>query len=108
MLMNRMAETYYSTKKYENALEHYRLVLSKPEYENNSWEYSLAYSGIARIQLEKGLSAEAINNAEKALLYAKEVNAKYDISRALRILYAAHQKQNNYRNAFKYLELEKI
>jgi tetratricopeptide (TPR) repeat protein len=57
MLMNRMAETYYSTKKYDNALEYYRLVLSKPEYENN-WEYSLAYSGIARIQLERGLSAE--------------------------------------------------
>jgi signal transduction histidine kinase len=102
-----MAETYYSLKKYERALEHYRLVLSKPEYKN-SWEYSLAYSGIARIQFERGLLAEAIDNAEKALLYARQVNAKYDISRALKILYAAHQKQNDYINAFKYLELEKL
>lgn len=107
MLLNRMAETYYSLKKYEKAMEHYRLVLSKPEYKN-SWEYSLAYSGIARIQLERGLSAEAIDNAEKALLYARQVNAKYDISRALKILYAAHQKRNDYSNAFKYLELEKL
>jgi signal transduction histidine kinase len=107
MLLNRMAETYYSLKKHEKALEHYRLVLSKPEYKN-SWEYSLAYSGIARIQLERGLSADAIDNAEKALLYAREVNAKYDISRALKILYVAHQKQNDYSNAFKYLELEKL
>ncbi|HQS05934.1 MAG: hypothetical protein B7X86_07815 [Sphingobacteriales bacterium 17-39-43] len=107
MLLNRMAETYYSLKKYERALEHYRLVLSKPEYKN-SWEYSLAYSGIARIQFERGLLAEAIDNAEKALLYARQVNAKYDISRALKILYAAHQKQNDYINAFKYLELEKL
>ncbi len=106
MLLNRMAETYYSLKRYEKALEHYRLVLSKPEYKN-SWEYSLAYSGIARIQLERGLSAEAIENAEKALSYAREVNAKYDISSALKILYSAYQKQQDYTNAFKYLELEK-
>jgi len=107
MLLNRMAETYYSLRKYEKALEHYRLVLSKPEYKN-SWEYSLAYSGIARIQMERGLTEDAIENAEKALLYARQVNAKYDISRALKILYAAHQKLNDYRNAFKYLELEKL
>lgn len=106
MLLNRMAETYYSLKRYEKALEHYRLVLSKPEYKN-SWEYSLAYSGIARIQLERGLSAEAIENAEKALSYAREVNAKYDISSALKVLYSAYQKQQDYTNAFKYLELEK-
>lgn len=107
MLLNRMAETYYAVKKHEKALEYYELVLSKPEYKN-SWEYSFAYSGIARIQLERGLSAEAIDNAEKALLYARQVNAKYDISRALKILYAAYQKQNDYSNAFKYLELEKL
>lgn len=106
MLLNRMAETYYSLKRYEKALEHYRLVLSKPEYKN-SWEYSLAYAGIARIQLERGHSAEAIENAEKALSYAREVNAKYDISSALKILYSAYQKQQDYTNAFKYLELEK-
>lgn len=107
MLLNRMAETYYSTRKYEKAMEHYRMVLSKPEYKN-SWEYSFAYCGIARIQLERGFSEEAIINAERALLYAREVNAKYDISQALKILYAAYQKQNDYSNAFKYLKLEKL
>jgi len=107
MLLNRIAETYYFSKQFENALKNYRLVLSKKEYKSD-WEYSMAYSGIARIQNELGRTTEAIANATKALDYAKKVNAKYDISRALKILFEANEKQNDYANALKYLKLEKL
>jgi signal transduction histidine kinase len=107
MLLNRIAETYYVSQQYENALTNYQLVLGKKEYESD-WEYSMAYSGIARIQNERGQTTEAIANATKALDHAKKVNAKYDISRALKILHSAYESQNDYENAFKYLKLEKL
>lgn len=107
MLLNRIAETYYFSKQFENALKNYRLVLSNKQYESD-WEYSMAYSGIARIQNDQGRTAEAIANATKALDYARKVNAKYDISSALKILHSAYERQNDYSNAYKYLKLEKL
>lgn len=42
------------------------------------------------------------------MYYAKKVNAKFDISRSYQILSQTYAKAGDYKNAFKYLELEKI
>lgn len=107
MILNRIAETYSDENQYDSAMAHYLLVLKKKPIKND-WEYSFAHSGIARIQLEKGLVADAIENAKLALQYAQRINAKFDISRSLKVLHAAYAKINDFRNAYKFLEMEKL
>ncbi|WP_276360393.1 ATP-binding protein [Daejeonella sp. H1SJ63] len=107
MILNRLAENYYKIKQFEKAIEYYQYVLSYQDFRSD-WEHSFAYSGIARIELERGNSAVSIGHAKKALHYAKLVNAKYDISRSLQILYAAYAEAGDYKNAFESLELEKL
>lgn len=106
MILNHMAENYYKIKQYDKAIDYYLSVLNYEEYQSD-WESSFAYSGIARVELRRGNQALAIENAKKALYYAKRVNAKFDISRSLQILSEGYAKAGDYRNAFKYLELEK-
>ena len=106
MIMNHTAETHYKIKQYDKAIDYYLSVLNYKEYQSD-WENSFAYSGIARVELERGNQTLTIENAKKALYYAERVNAKFDISRALQILSEGYAKAGDYRNAFKYLELEK-
>lgn len=107
MILNHMAENYYQTGQFEKAINHYQSVIDYEGYRSD-WESSFAHSGIGRIELERGNERSAIENAQKALKYARLVNAKFDISRSLQILYAAYAKSGDYKNALKYLELEKI
>ena len=107
MILNRIAETYSDENQHEAAMAHYRLVLKNKPLKND-WEYSFAHSGMARIQLQKGLVADAIQNATQALQYAQRINAKFDISRSLKVLHAAYAKENDFENAYKYLEMEKL
>lgn len=106
MILNRIADTYSEENQYDAAMVNYRLVLKNKPVKND-WEYSFAHSGIARIQLKQGLIEDAIENANQALQYAQRINAKYDIARALKILHAGYAKQNDFRNAYKYLEMER-
>lgn len=107
MILNHMAENYYKIKKYDKAIDYYLSALNYKEYQSD-WENSFAYSGIARVQLERGNHALAIENAKKALYFGERVNAKFDISRSYQILSQSYVKAGDYKNAFKYLELEKL
>jgi signal transduction histidine kinase len=107
MILNRMGETYFGTGNYTRALGYYRQVTENNSYRDR-WELSFAYSGIAQSLYEQGLYREAIPNAEKALGFAKLLNAKWDIERSLKILYRSHEAVGNYQNAFEYLRLDKI
>lgn len=107
MILNHMAENYSKTRQFEKAAGYYQSVIDYEGY-HSDWESSFAHSGIARIELERGNIQGAIENAQKALKYARQVNAKFDISRSLQILYEAYVKADDYKNALKYLELEKL
>lgn len=107
MILNHIAENYSKIGQFEKAIDYYQSVIDYKGYQSD-WESSFAHSGIARIELERGNKQSAIDNAQKALNYARQVNAKFDISRSLQILYKAYANSGDYKDAFKYLELEKL
>lgn len=107
MSLNRLGETWFRLKEYDKAISYYRMVINNGKYKND-WETSFAYSGIAQAKLAAGHPSEAIANARQALDLARTVNAKWDIERCLKILYSAYAAQGDFKNAFEYLQLDKL
>lgn len=107
MALNRLGETYFRKKDYQRSIYSYRQVLNNKNYQND-WENSFAYSGLAQVYLAQRNYPVSIVNAQKGLDYAMLVKAKWDIERCLKLLYTAYAAQGDYKNAFKYLEKDKL
>ncbi len=107
MSLNRLGETLFRLKEYEKSISRYLSVINNRGYKND-WETSFAYSGIAQTKLAQGFYTEAIINAQKALDLARSVNAKWDIERCMKILYTAYAAKKDFKQAFEYLQLNKL
>lgn len=106
MAMNKLANIHFKKNNLDSTLYYYQKVLTdtiKP----NLWEKAYALSGISEVFLKKGDYQKAIEYGLKGLETAKKVGAKWDISRATEILSKIYSQQNDYKNAYLYLEINK-
>ncbi|WP_162842696.1 tetratricopeptide repeat-containing sensor histidine kinase [Mucilaginibacter pineti] len=100
MCYNRMGETYFHLKDYQQALINYEKVLSQ-QYQDN-WEQTFAYSGIAQSYYALADYKQAVSYAGKSLKLADETNSRWDAVRALKILSDSYAALSDYPNAYNY------
>jgi len=100
MVLNRTGETYFHTKNYKKALDYYQQVIDLKSASN--WERDFAYSGKAQTYYQLGAYNNAIADAQKSLLLAKQVNSAFDAVRALQILSDSYAAIKDYKNAYNY------
>lgn len=106
MAMNKLANIHFKKNNLDSTLYYYQKVLTdtiKP----NLWEKAYALSGLSEVFLKKGDYQQAVDYGLKGLETAKKVGAKWDIARAAEILSRVYRQQNNYKNAYRYLEINK-
>ncbi|WKN32662.1 tetratricopeptide repeat-containing sensor histidine kinase [Porifericola rhodea] len=103
---DRMGEIYYHMQDYKKALTYYQKVLDDTTYQSN-WEYAFAYSGIAQTHYALGQYQQAVEYARESYAYAKKVNAKWDLERALGILAQGYAAINKFDEAYHYHQLYK-
>lgn len=107
MGLNKLGQVHFFKKNLDSALYYYKKVIDDSD-KPNLWEVSFAVSGIAETYLEKGNYPEAINYGLNGYQSAVKVQAKWDIARAAEIVSRIYRKQNDFKNAYNYLEIHKI
>lgn len=103
MSTNKLGDIAFRKKEFEKAVGYYTQVIANKKIPHE-WEDAFAYTGIALAYYELGKYEQAIVNGEKGLLYAKKMNALWDIERALGVLYKANAAVGNYKKAFEYIK----
>lgn len=106
MSYNRLGETYFHRKDYQKALDHYQMVLQNTNYKSN-WENSFAYSGIGQTHFALGNYQKSVENSFKGFEFARDMNAKWDMERSLRILSQGYEELKNFEEAYRYHTLYK-
>ncbi len=107
MANNHLGEYYLQKGKLNTAISFYSSILENRNYQND-WEDSFAHTGLAKCYYAKGNYKEAIDHSQKGYLLAKKSNTKWDIEKALGILYLSYSAVGDSKNAYKYLLLDKI
>lgn len=98
MVINQKAKSLYKLKRYNEALDLYNHALSFEEL-LNTWERAFAYTGIAEIQLDKGLYEEALTNSTLGFAYAEKLGAIWDKTRAINVMWRAEEATGRISNA---------
>ncbi|WP_169316185.1 tetratricopeptide repeat-containing sensor histidine kinase [Mucilaginibacter paludis] len=101
MALNRLGEVYYHLKNYPKALSFFKAALNFRNYQDN-WEKTFAYSGIAEVQYVMGDYRQALENANKGFIVAKQLNAPWDTERAVKIMAQCYAALNDYEKAYHY------
>jgi signal transduction histidine kinase len=73
----------------------------------DEWEYAFSYTGMATSLYELRRYEEAIASASRALNDSQKLQAYWDMQRASNILHKSYAAINDYKNAYKYLDLDK-
>ncbi len=107
MSLNKLGQVHFFKNNLDSALYYYKKVINDSD-KPNLWEISFAVSGIAETYLEKGNYPKAIEYGLKGYQSAVKVQAKWDIARASEIVSRIYRKQNDFKNAYRYLEIHKI
>ncbi|MDF9799929.1 signal transduction histidine kinase [Catalinimonas alkaloidigena] len=106
MSHNRLGEIYFHMKKYTEALAYYQRVLQDTSY-RSKWENSFAYAGTGQTYYALGKYQQCVNNALKGYEFARDMHAKWDMERALRILSDGYAALGNFGQAYHYHTLYK-
>ncbi|MFT3902877.1 MAG: tetratricopeptide repeat-containing sensor histidine kinase [Niabella sp.] len=106
MVNNHLADYYLKVHDTTKAVHLYRSVLDSKIYQN-TWENSYAHCGLANYYFALKEYDKAIYHGQEALALAKMSNAKWDINRALGVLYPAYEAKGNHEQAYRYLLLHK-
>jgi len=106
MATNKLGDIAFRRKEYQKAITFYMQVINHKKIPHE-WEDAFAYTGIALSYFELQQYQKAIINGEKGLVYAKNVNAHWDIERALAVLNKAYAAVGNYKRAYEYLQSNK-
>lgn len=107
MASNRLADTYFNKNQLALAMRQYRAVLENESYQND-WENSFAYTGLAQCYEKQKMFQQAIIFAQKGLDLAEKKKTKWDAERAFGVLNRSYAQLNNYKEAYRYLLLEKL
>jgi len=108
MSINRLGETWLHMKQYDTAARYYRQVLADPRAKEDHWEKAFAWAGLAQIAYLKGQFDSAVAAARLSLDHAGAINAKWDIERAVRILAESYAALHQYRQAYEYMQMDRL
>jgi len=106
-IYNLKGRIYTDTKNYNDA----RLMFNKLIEENNQnnlWELSYAYDGMAALYYQIGDFNKSVSYGKTAYELAKKVNAKWDITTSALTLSNAYSKLFIHDSAYKYLYISKL
>ncbi|MEK6476536.1 tetratricopeptide repeat-containing sensor histidine kinase [Catalinimonas sp. 4WD22] len=106
MSHNRLGEVCFHMKKYTEALAYYQRVLQDTSY-SSKWESSFAYAGLGQTYYALGKYQQCVEHALKGYELARDMNAKWDMERALRILSDGYAALENFDQAYHYHKLYK-
>lgn len=106
MSYNRLGETYYHKKQFGRALYYYQLVLQREIFQSQ-WEDCFAHAGLGQTYLALGKYEPAVEHATRSYQLAREMKARWDTERALRILARAYEALGDFREAYHYHKLYK-
>jgi class 3 adenylate cyclase len=98
---NGIGKVYYKQSKLNEAIVSHTKALAIAEKIQDKWNSFKAYQGIGNANLNLGNNKLALDNLNKALAFAEEVesNDKADLYKDLATAYASN---NNYKNALEY------
>lgn len=106
LALNRLGNILYLKNEIDSSIYYYQKVISDTD-EANLWEKSFAFSGLSEAYSKKGNYKLAEEFGLTGFRFAKMVQANWDIARAAEILSVAYKKDNNFEEAYKYLEISK-
>jgi len=106
MSYNRMGETYFHKQNYEKALHYYQLVFQQKGFKSR-WEDCFAHAGLGQTYLALEKYELAVEHATYSYQLAREMKARWDTERALRILAKAYEAREDFREAYHYHKLYK-
>lgn len=101
-IINQIGESYVLKKEYGLAITYFSMITDAKDY-HNKWEISFAHSGLALAYKKMGKVRQSIWHGHKALNMALELNAKWDIQRATKILADSYAQQKQWDSAYTYL-----
>lgn len=103
---NHLGDYYLKLGKVDEAITYYNSVVNSKSFKSD-WENSFAYSGLANCYYQKKAYNTAVAMGIKGYELAKKTDAKWDIERALNIIYKSYNALGNHEQAFNYLLLDK-
>ncbi|WP_044171395.1 tetratricopeptide repeat-containing sensor histidine kinase [Flectobacillus major] len=106
MTNNRLGDFYLQKGQTQKAISFYASVLQNRAYQND-WENSFAYTGLANCYYKLGKYKVAVSYSQKGYWLAKKTNTKWDIERALNVLYKSYTALGDSGKAYMYLLMDK-
>lgn len=104
MSYNRLGEIQYHLNKLPEAEAYYRKALTYRGYQSK-WEKSFAHAGLAQTLRAAKQLKQSIEHGTEAYRLAREMNAKWEITRSADILASAYADQKNFQQAY---EMQRI
>ncbi|RYZ88961.1 MAG: tetratricopeptide repeat protein, partial [Moraxellaceae bacterium] len=107
MSNNRLGDYYAQSGQTDQAIAFYKAVSDNEAYRND-WENSFAYTGMAECYLKKKAYNQAVKYGEQGLMLARKTGTKWDIERALKVLYESSHALGRLSQAYDFLLMEKL
>lgn len=107
MSNNRLGDYYAQSGQTDLAIAFYKAVADNEAYQND-WENSFAYTGMAECYLKKKEYNQAVKYGEQGLMLARKTGTKWDIERALKVLYESSHALGRLSQAYDYLLMDKL
>lgn len=106
MALNKRGEYLLKAGKTDRAISCFMEVLADQTY-RNEWEDAFAYAGLAEAYLIRNDYDTSVKYSGRSLVLAKKLSAKWDISRAYRLLQQAYAKKKLYAQAYTFFCLQR-
>jgi signal transduction histidine kinase len=103
---NHLGDYYLKLNKVDQAINYYSSVVNNKSFQSD-WENSFAYSGLANCYYHKKAYKAAVSMGMKGYQLARKTDTKWDIERALNIIYQSYYALGENKEAFAYLLLDK-
>jgi signal transduction histidine kinase len=103
MVENRLGDIMLIKNKPDSAFYYYQTLLKDTTPLPNKWEKAYAYTGLASTYYAIGDYENAEKSGLLSLDYAQQLNAKYDLARASKILSEIYLKKGNSDKAYEFL-----
>ena len=104
MALNRLADIACQRGQYAQSIALYQRAIS--ENQQNDWEFTFSYTGMAEAQLANKTFSAALQSAQSGLQYAQKLEANWDMARAAKILHQAYAAAGQFEEAYRYALLD--
>lgn len=104
MSINRLGNVHYLLGNQDSAIFYYKKLINEHQ-DANLWEKAFANTGISEVLLKKGNYQDAEIHALKGYQFAQQLDAKWDIVRAAKVVSDVYKSAGKFNDAYNYLNI---